>query len=173
MSRKRGRPEKYEECVKPHLVQIAEWVAAGATDEEIAEALGVSVSAICVYKNKYPELKKAFSRGRKAVVLDIRGALLKKALGFEYTETRESMKDSSDDEPPKLYTETYTRYCVPSETAAAMLLRNYDKSYRDRDNNSNELRERELKLKEDVARANNWLDEDDDDEPVQPVENDE
>ena len=163
MARKPGRPEKYEECVKPHLEQVAIWVSQGATDEEIADALGVSTSAIYTYKNKYPELKRAFARGRKAVVLDIRGALLKKAMGFAYEETRTNIREgATDEDPPKQYTEIYSRYCVPSETAAAMLLRNYDPNYRDRDKASTDLRERELDLKERIAEVNNWLDDETD-----------
>ena len=161
-----GRPELYEECVKPHLETIRGWVAAGATLDEIAEALGIVKSTLCVYKNKYPELKDAFSRGRKTVELNIRGALYKKAIGFEYNETRVSTRTreaDEDGEPVEIvYSETYTRYSPPSETAAAMLLRNIAPDYTDRDKTSTNLRKRELELREKIASANNWLDEDTD-----------
>lgn len=162
-----GRPELYEECVKPHLEKIREWVAAGATLEEVADALGIVKSTLCVYKNKYPELKDAFARGRKTVELNIRGALYKKAMGFEYQETRVSARtkepNGEDGEPVEVvYSETYTRYSPPSETAAAMLLRNIAPEYTDRDKTSTNLRKRELELRERIASANNWLDDEPD-----------
>ena len=54
------------------------------------------------------------------------------------------------------YTEITTRYSVPSETAAAMLLRNYDSEWNDRDNISNEMRKQELELRKAIARSNNF-----------------
>ena len=150
-----ARPSKYEAYVKPYIEDIKKWTAAGATDQEIASALGVALSSLSKYKTQYVELSDAFARGRVNVVLNIKAALLKKALGFNYEEKKQYIKKDESGEKVQ-YTEITTRYSVPSETAAAMLLRNYDSEWNDRDNISNEMRKQELELRKAIARSNNF-----------------
>lgn len=151
-----GRPSKYVTHVKPYIADIKKWVAAGATDQEIAKALDVALSSLSDYKKRYVELSDAFARGRMNVVLNIKAALLKKALGFNYEEKKQYIKQDVDTGDKTQYTEITTRYCVPSETAAAMLLRNYDPEWNDRDNISNEMRKQELELRKKIAESNNF-----------------
>lgn len=150
-----GRPSKYETDVKPHLQEIRNAVEAGATDKEIADAFGISVSTIYEYKKKYSEFSKAFARGRKQVVFEIKAALLKKALGFEYEEEKRVGRKDKDGENIILV-EKYKRYSVPSETAAAMLLRNYDETWRDNDKASAEIKRQEADLRKAIAEASNF-----------------
>lgn len=150
-----GRKSKYAEFCEPHIKEIQKWVSAGATDEEIAKALGISLTTIYEYKKKYPKFSQAFVRGREVVIIEIKSALLKKALGFNYEEEKRVGKKDAKGENVVLV-EKYTRYCPPSETAAAMLLRNYDKDWRDSDNTSVEFRKQEAELREAIARSNNF-----------------
>lgn len=150
-----GRKSKYEEFCEPHIAEIEKWVAAGATDEEIAKALGIGITTLYEYKKKYPKFAKAFTRGREIVVIEIKAALLKKALGFTYEETKRVGKKDNKGENIVLV-ERYERQCLPSETAAAMLLRNYDPNWRDNDNTTAELRKQEADLKKAIAEANNF-----------------
>ena len=150
-----GRPSKYKSEVEPHLDEIRKAVEAGATDQEIAEGFGLSLSTIYEYKRKYPQFKKAFTRGRARVVFDIKAALLKKALGFEYEEEKRVGRKDKDGENIILV-EKYKRYSTPSETAAAMLLRNYDENWRDNDKASAEIKRQETDLRKAIAEANNF-----------------
>lgn len=150
-----GRPSKYETDVKPHIDDIKKAVEAGATVEEIAKAFNIAVSTLHKYKAEKKELKDAFARGREHIVFEIKGALLKKALGFEYEEEKKVGKKDAKGENIILV-EKYKRYSVPSETAAAMLLRNYDPEWLDKDNISTELRKQEIELKKAIAEANNF-----------------
>ena len=150
-----GRPSRYETEVQPHLQEIKNAVASGATVEEIAEAFGIAVSTLHKYKAEKTELKEAFARGRSKVIFDIKAALLKKALGFEYEEEKRVGRKDKNGENIVLV-EKYKRYCVPSETAAAMLLRNYDENWRDNDKASAEIRRQEADLKKAIAEANNF-----------------
>ena len=150
-----GRPSKYETEVKPHLDEIRKAVESGATDKEIADAFGLAVSTIYEYKKKYKEFSQAFARGRERVVFEIKAALLKKALGFEYQEEKTVAKKDKDGDNIVLI-EQYKRYSVPSETAAGMLLRNYDKNWRDNDKASAEIRKQEADLRKAIAEANNF-----------------
>ena len=149
------RKSAYDERIKPYLAQIREWVRAGATVEEIAKALGLNASTIYKYKAEKDELNEAFAQGRAEICIEIKAALLKKALGFTYEEKRQSLK--KEGEKDVFYTETVTRYCVPSETAAAMLLRNYDSEWRDNDSVSVKFKQQEQELKRRIAEANNFL----------------
>lgn len=150
-----GRPSKYETHVKPYISDIKKWTASGATDKEIADALGIALSTLSAYKTQYLELSDAFARGRVNVVLNIKAALLKKALGFNYEEKKQYIKADEKGDKSQ-YTEITTKYCVPSETAGAMLLRNYDPEWNDRDSISNEMRRQELELRKKIAAANNF-----------------
>lgn len=150
-----ARKSAYDERIKPYLAQIREWVRAGATVEEIAKALGLNASTIYKYKAEKSELTEAFAQGRAEICVEIKAALLKKALGFTYEEKRQSLKDDGD--KTTTYTEIITRYCVPSETAAAMLLRNYDDTWRDNDNTSVKFKQQEAELKRRIAESEHFI----------------
>lgn len=148
-----GRKSRYDSEVKPHIAEIRKAVESGATVAEIAEAFGIGLSTLHRYMAEKQELRDAFSRGRKKIIFDIKGALLKKALGYEYQEKKQYMKKDEDGEKVT-YTEFTTRHQPPSETAAAMLLRNYDPEWLDKDNISTELRKQEIELKKAIAKDN-------------------
>lgn len=150
-----ARPTKYDREIKPHIADIRKAVESGATDEEIATAFRIAKSTLYKYKKEKPEFSAAFARGREKVCIDIKAALLKKALGFNYTEEKAVAKKDKDGDNVVLV-ETYTKYQPPSETAAAMLLRNYDQDWRDNDSAAARLKEQELDLKKAIAQATNF-----------------
>ena len=150
-----GRKNAYDEYIQPHLQEITEWVKAGATAVEIANALGISETTIHKYKAEKPELAAAFKNGRAHVIIDIRRALLKKALGYEYQEKKQSIRKDEDGEAVT-FTEITTKHQPPSETACAMLLRNYDPDWKDKDNTTVQLRQQELELRKAIAQDNSF-----------------
>lgn len=152
---KTGRKSIYDTVIAPHLDEIRKGVENGATVKEIANALGIAESTLNRYKAEKKELKAAFARGRASIVIEIRGALLKKALGFEYTEEkRVGRKDAEGENIVSV--EKYKRYCPPSETAAAMLLRNYDDGWIDKDSVTTQLKQQEFELRKAIADSNNF-----------------
>lgn len=150
-----GRPSKYDSEIKPHIEDIKKAVESGATVEEIAAAFNINKSTLYKYKSEKKELKDAFTRGRAKIIFDIKAALLKKALGFNYEEKKQYITEDEQGNKKK-HTEITTRYCPPSETAGAMLLRNYDQTWLDKDNISTQLRQQELELKKAIAESNNF-----------------
>lgn len=150
-----GRHSKYDLEIKPHLDDIRKAVEAGATIEEIAKAFGISESTIYKYKKEKSEFSQAFARGRANVIIDIKAALLKKAMGFQYEEKKQYITESEDGSKKK-HTEISTRYCPPSETAAAMLLRNYSDEWLDKDNATTELKKQEFELRKAIAESTNF-----------------
>lgn len=152
---KMARPSKYETEIKPHIAEIKKAVEAGATVEEIAKAFGINVSTLYKYKKEKNELSEAFTRGRARIIFEIKGALLKKALGYEYQEKKQYIKKDENGENVT-YTEITTRHQPPSETASAMLLRNYDSSWLDKDTTTTELKKQEMELKKAIAESTNF-----------------
>lgn len=152
---KTGRKSKYDTEIKPHLKEIEQAVKNGATVAEIAKAFNIAESTIYKYKAEIEEFSAAFARGRADIIIQIRGALLKKALGFNYEEEKRiGRKDAKGENVVAV--EKYTRYCPPSETAAAMLLRNYDENWLDKDNATTELKKQEFELKKAIADSNSF-----------------
>lgn len=147
---KRGRKPKYADYVKPRLDEIKTWAAAGATEKEISAALGVSVSTFCEYKLKYPELSESLRAGRQTVVLNIKAALYKRALGFNYEEKIGTNKDGV------IQTQVFQKYAPPDTTAAAMLLRNYSDGWRDKDKQTADFKAQEIEIKKALAESNNF-----------------
>lgn len=150
-----ARPSKYDSEIKPHIDDVRKAVESGATDKEIADALNISLSTLYKYKKEKAEFSKAFARGREKIVIEIKAALLKKALGYEYTEEKSVAKYDKDGESVVMV-ETYKKHQPASETAAAMLLRNYDPEYRDNDNVAARLKQQEQDLKKAIAKATNF-----------------
>ena len=144
-----GNKSKYHTYVKPLLPEITKWASSGATLEEMAKACGVAVSTFCDYQKKYPELSEALRTGRQTVVLEIKAALYKKAIGFEYEEKRGIQKDGKT-----VSVEVYKRYSPPDVTAAAMMLRNLDKDWLDKDQTQTDVKKSELEIKKALAQAN-------------------
>ena len=108
-----------------------------------------------IYSNdeEKTELAEAFARGRANIVIQIRGALLKKALGYEYQEKKQYLKKDETGEQVT-YTEITTRHQPPSETAGAMLLRNYDEGWMDKDSITTQLKQSEFELRKAIAKDN-------------------
>ena len=152
---KTGRKSKYDTEIKPHLEEIKQAVRNGATVDEIANALGIAKSTLYKYKAEKAELSDAFTHGRAKVIIDIRAALLKKALGYEYEEKKQYVRKDEDGNPV-VYTEITTKHQPPSETAGAMLLRNYDEKWLDKDNVTMQLKQQELELRKMIAESNNF-----------------
>lgn len=152
---KTGRKSKYDTHIAPHLEQIRTAVKNGATVKEVADALGVAESTLNKYKAEKTELSAAFTCGRANIVIDIRAALLKKALGYEYQEKKQYIRKDEKGENVT-YTEITTKHQPPSETAGAMLLRNYDETWLDKDNVTTQLKQQELELRKAIAENNNF-----------------
>lgn len=149
-----GRPNLYFEKVEPRLAELRLWAKAGATNAEIAQALDVGYSNFCSYISKYPELKDALRESRLSGVPEIKLALYRRALGFEYEEKKISIR--REDGEDRQYIETVKKQALPDVGAIQTFLRNYDPNFRDKDSLTNDFRKLELELKKQIAEQNNF-----------------
>lgn len=141
-----GRTNLYIERVQPRFSEIKTWCENGASNREIAEALGVGYSNFSAYIKKYPELKDLLDNARISKVLVVKEALMKRCLGFTYEEKTISMRKDEDGET-KQFIETKVKYEKPDVSAIAIYLRNYDPTFRDRDKATYDFKEMELELR--------------------------
>lgn len=149
-----GRKSKYETDIKPFLEQIREWKKNGATNEQIAEQLGVGRSTFFDAINKYSDLADALRKSQEEFVADLKGELAR--LAFKHTLRTKKVytkKDENDQEVK--YTEMTEKEVDGSITAINLLLQNNDKSWAN-DPKNLELRKQELELKKMLAEANNF-----------------
>lgn len=151
-----GRPSKYDTHIKPYFENIKKWLSQGATERQIAEQLGVAYSTYNDYKNKYPEFSELIKgNSRVQLVEELRGALVKRALGFTYKEKKEYVKEDPDTGVKTKYIEITTREALPDTTALFGALNIYDPDYV-RDRKNHELREKDYELRRAIAEANNF-----------------
>lgn len=168
-----GRPNKYKTHVEPYLDKIKE-MALTMTEEQIAETLGVGYSSFRAYKQQYPALTDSLKKGRKDLVIELRSALIKRAKGYEYTETK--TVSEAVNWPEELYvllleagfteeqieqsrlikTEIAHKQMAPDVAALNLALKNYDKENWANDPQMLEIRKKELELRERQIENNEW-----------------
>ena len=155
MGSKRGRKSAYETRIKPRLDEIADWLANGATDKQIAHNLGIAASTLEKYKAANAEFTEFLKKGRQNLVIQLRGALVQKALGFEYEEVKHVERIESDGAISES-TETFHRKALPDVAALNLCLKNYDPDNWANDPQMLALRKEELKLKKQQAEQDGW-----------------
>lgn len=103
---------KYHEWLTTEKLLIVEgWARDGLTDEQIAEKIGIGISTLYDWKNKFLEFSETLKKGKEVVDRQVENALLKKALGYEYEEVKiEESKNS--------YKKTTVIKHVPPDTTA-------------------------------------------------------
>lgn len=150
---KMGRKSKYELYVLPRLHEITEWRRT-MTENQIIEQLGIGRTAFYEYKNKHPELVAALHEGEVLLVADLKGVLVKKAFGYEYeeTETIVTVGKKGADEVRKIK----TKHMPPDLGSIHLLLKNFDPNWRNDDQTTREMKQKELELKEKKIEQGEW-----------------
>lgn len=152
-----GRKGIYDTKIKPRFNDIKSWLEDGATERQVAEQLGISYSSLNKYKaekKEFMELLKNIDRSK--IVSDLRGALLKRALGFK--ETTKKYYKKEEDGKVVSYTEIHEQYYPPDVAAINLSLKNYDKDNWSNDWQSYNIKKEELELKKKLAEQNIWED---------------
>ncbi len=117
---------KFSEWLTPEGLLIIEgWARDGLIDEQIAKNIGISRSTLSVWKTKYPDISDALKKGKEVVDREVENALLKRALGYRYTETtKEAVKDPETGEVKMTVTKEVTKQVSPDTTAQIFWLKN-------------------------------------------------
>lgn len=111
---------KYEEWLEPEgLLKIEGWARDGLTDEQIAENMGICRDTLIEWKKKYSDISDTLKRGKEVVDRQVENALLKRALGYRYTETTKERIDGN-----LVVTKEVEKEVVPDTTAQIFWLKN-------------------------------------------------
>lgn len=111
--------------VKEKLMLIEKWCRDGLSERQICTNLGIGHSAFNVYKKQYPELTDALKKAREVIITELENALIKRALGQTYEETKVSIRDVGGKQVK--FTEKTTKYLPPDVAAIYILLKNKDR----------------------------------------------
>ena len=154
---KTGRKSAYEEKIKDRFKDIEKWLKGGATEKQIALALGISESTWFKYKAEKKEFAEFVKTvDRTEIVLDLRSALLKKAMGYQYEEKKQYIKEDVLTSKKYKYTEITTKTAHPDVAAINLALKNYDKENWANDPAMLELKKQELELRKEAMENKEW-----------------
>ena len=104
---------KYQQWLEPEGLTLLEgWARDGLTDEQIAGNIGINTSTLYDWKNKFSKISEALKKGKEVVDIQVENALLKRALGYEFQETR---VEKSDKDGTKII---QTLKHIPADTTA-------------------------------------------------------
>ena len=98
----------------------------GSTNDEIAEALGISERTLLNWRKNYESFGKKFIEGRKIDTGRVEESLYKKATGYEVTEIETTIKYDNDGNEVPVATKTKTKHIQPDTTAIIFWLKNRD-----------------------------------------------
>lgn len=149
-----GRKGKYETHIAPYFETIEKLLNDGASEKQVAESLGISYASWNNYKRDYPELRELCEKPRTRLIEDLRGALVKRALGFTYEEKKQYITEDENGNKKK-HTEITTKQALPDTTAIFGALNIYDPEYV-KDKKQHELKQQELELRKQMAEAKDW-----------------
>lgn len=111
-----GAPTKYDPAM---CAEARNYCELGATDQEVARYLDISVAALYRYKARYPEFKQAFKVGKEAADDRVERSFYARAVGYEHDAVKIFYdKDAGVVEAP------YVEHHPPDVTAGIMWLKN-------------------------------------------------
>lgn len=142
------------ESVKAKLHLVEKWARDGISQEDIAKALGISITTLNSYKNEHPEILRAIKRGKETLITELENALIKKALGYDYEEKKVYTK--TENGQAVTYTEITKKHQPPDTGALFGLLKNKDPEHYSDNPQMLQLKKQELELRERLAKEGNW-----------------
>lgn len=117
---------KYEQWLTEEgLLQLEAWARNGLTDEQIAANMGICRDTLIQWKKKYSDISDTLKRGKDIVDIQVENALLKRALGYSYTEvTKEAQFNPQTEQFEMIVTKEVTKEVQPDTTAQIFWLKN-------------------------------------------------
>lgn len=136
---------------KDGLLLLTAWARDGLTEEQIAKNCGCSRTTLKDWKKRFPTVLAALKKGKEPVDIEVENALLKRALGYKYLETKKEY------EYGQLAKETVTEKIMPPDTTAIAIWLNNRKpdSWR-RNPNKEKLDQEKFDHDKDIDAKRYW-----------------
>ena len=96
----------------------------GATNDEIAEAFGISVRTFIRWTQKYESLKTAVETGKNIADSKVEKSLYQRAIGYQVTDTEKTIDMDKDGNPKPVRIRNITKNIVPDTMAIMYWLNN-------------------------------------------------
>jgi transcriptional regulator with XRE-family HTH domain len=112
------------------LLKIEAWARNGLTDEQIAHNIGITTSTLYEWKKRFSAFSEALKKGKEVVDIQVENALLKRALGYTFTEIIEEKINDYDPTTGEVIgshleiTKKVTKEVQPDVTAQIFWLKN-------------------------------------------------
>ena len=110
------------------LLKLEAWARNGLIDEQIAHNIGIRRSTLYEWKKRFPVISDALKKGKEVVDIQVENALLKRALGYTFTEvTKERVTEIDENGHPVemlKITKEVTKEVQPDVTAQIFWLKN-------------------------------------------------
>jgi len=140
--------------VQDKLILVEKWCRDGLTELQIAGNLGISKTTMEDYKKNYPDFLAAIKKGKEPFIAEVENALAKRALGFEYEETRTYIK--YEDGKEVKYQERSKKYYPPDVAACSILLKNKDRGNWSDNPMKTDMERELLEFKKEMERMKNF-----------------
>ena len=150
-----GGSDAWTDKIVGRLDMVVQMLSQGATQGQVAQALGIHPNTFTKMKKKHPELQEAITLAQRNLAVEIRAALVKKALGgYPVVTTKVVSREVGGNIVTT--TETTTKVAEADVKACEALLGNIEGSAWYKDRNAYELKKREVDLKEKTAERDAW-----------------
>ncbi len=107
------------------LLQLEGWTRNGLTDEQIAQNMGIGTRTLYEWKQKYPQISQSLKINKEIVDIQVENALLKRALGYSFTETTKERKmNDATGKYEMVTTKEVIKEVTPDTTAQIFWLKN-------------------------------------------------
>ena len=152
-----GRPSVFDKKIKPFFDKIVEWRENGATERDIAKRLDVAWSTFRKYKSSNEEFSALLKKGEILMIQKLRGALMKKAMGYQYIETKKIYKrDEISGQMVVASIEETVKTAHADVAALNLALKNYDPDNWSNDPQADKFKREELELKKKALEEKIW-----------------
>ena len=118
---KRGRPRSE---FTPAVLREMELYEGSASSTDIQRYLGVSSTVFYKWRKEHPDFDEAVMRAKDRIDDQVENRLLKRALGYDYVETRNRTEEGGKEGGVKVVEETANKHVVPDVGAAMNWLKN-------------------------------------------------
>ncbi|MCR5480854.1 MAG: helix-turn-helix domain-containing protein [Ruminococcus sp.] len=152
--KKRGRKSLYERKILLNKKNIKSMLEQGATEKQIIKWLDISSDTFYRWKKQYSELSDICKEGKQQLISNLRGKLVERALGGQYTDVKTITKIVDGKEQKE--TIEIKKTVLPDVAAINLCLKNYDKENWSENPQNLELKKQELQLKKTIAEANSF-----------------
>lgn len=149
-----GRKSRYETHVAPYLDKIPIWYETMTEAQIASDMLHISVCSLEKYKAEHEELRDSLSKGKKQLIAQLKDTLKKKAQGFEYEETKTTIRDENGKQVKVI--EKYKKYAQPDTGAIHLLLKNLDENWHNDDTETLEIKKKQVEIAKKKADAAEW-----------------